>query len=295
MSEQILKLTKMMEDEVIKYNQARAENDLAKMTAAETEVKDLTERYRTQAQNDLFEKCAAAEKPLYEAIKAGFYTVVRPRMDREDGEITGMSLTTAERQIDLLSLFRHLQLDRTWLGHIDRLGMLLCKRVVSDVAGSAQNVERTYRLSNNGKKCDMKGDPMSNSGLLKLLQTTVDAIYFEDDGTGKNVLKVNNKDVKYLLHCYAGHSGKLALRTANTGTLTRLIAEIMYRVVNDMVYDVKFKIVTDNPVLAAQKAANAKAKAEKAAKSAEVSESKSEPASDTIVVDRPAPAEEAAA
>lgn len=263
MSERIEMLREMMAKEVADYNAALQAKDVDKMSAAESEAKNLAEEYRVQAQNELFESCAKSDKPVYDAIKMGFYQTLRTKFEREDGVVVGMSLTTGERQIDLLALFRALNLDRQWLGNINKLGFLLTQRVVNGVTDSTRGTEN-YKMSEKGKKCEMKGNPLSNNGLLKLLQTTVDAIYFEDDGNGENVLKVNNRDVKYLIHCFSGKGGKLALRVANDGTLTRLIAEIMYRVANNFAYSVKYKVVDSDTALEVQKAANAKAKAAKA-------------------------------
>lgn len=246
------------------YNAALKTNDHDKIAAAEAAVKDAEETFAEQSQNDMFDECAATPDPMYTAIKAGFFDIIRHKIDRDEGIITGMHWYMDRRQIDLVKLCKKLQKPIEWKAKVEKLGELLCKRVMNDVGKNTSGLDDKYKMSKQAKGVKLEGDPTSNSGLLKLLQTVVDSMLFEDAGDGKNKYKINNRDVKYMLHCYGRKGGVLTIAVANTSTLIKLVAEIMYRVTNELEYDVKFKMVRGNTV-ANQKAENETKKADKKA------------------------------
>lgn len=268
------------------YNAAMAANDAKAMAAAENEIKENEKEYASQSQSDLFSECKTAENPILAVIKVGFFDVLKHEFNRQDGKITGMALANGEKQIDLKRLFSYYQKPDLWKYKIERLGELLCERTAADIeAATATQIRQTYKMSEKGKDCKLECNPTSNTSLLKALQTIIDEILFEDDGKGKNVHRANNRDVKYLLNCFTSRGGKLTVKCANNNTLTRLIAEIMYRITNGYAYGVKYKMVESDTTLEAQRAANLQAKEAKAEK-AEVS--------DDVVVSRPNESEDAA-
>jgi len=270
------------------YNKAVNDKNLEAINKAESAVKDAEKEYAQQSQLDTFGECRDAENPILAGIKRGWFPVLRHKINRDGDVILGMELVEdAEKQIDLAALFKFFQKDTLWKYKVEKMGELLCIRIHDDLGHSgkevAQKVATTYRMSDKARELDMGGTPVSNSQMTKLLQTVIDSILFVDDGNGKNVYKINNFDVKYLLYSYTRRgSQKLTLKVANTSTVTRLVAEVLYRLTNDLVYSVDYKMV--------------KPDGEKAAKKAKKPEvAPAEAATETIVVTKEQPAEETAA
>ena len=102
-------------------------------------------------------------------------------------------------------------------------------------------------------------------------------VEIEDNGKGKNVFRVNNHDVAYLLMCYTKRGKKtLTVAVAKNAYIHRLVLDVMHRIVTNKSYDLEYRMVS----------------ADKAKKNADTKEVKAEPAKvdavETVVVEKSA-------
>ena len=288
-------LSKMCEDIRAKiaagigsYNAALAKGHFKAMSSIESDVKEKEAEYATQALQDLCSEHKDDEFPVYSVLKQGFYKVFRHKAIREDGELKGWELMEAERQVDMKAMFTYFnRTDKVWQYRAERLTELLCEWAHQDVKGSSAGVIDSFKMSAKAKEIQVSANPTSNTSMLKLLQSTIDEIITVPDKDGKNTVKANNRDLKFLQHCYTKEgSGKNNLSTLKANGVIRVLGKVIYRIANDAAYDVDYKhIVGKDPVLEAQRAANLQAKEAKTEKT-EVS--------DDVVVSRPNESEDAA-
>ena len=85
------------------YNEALKENDLAKATRTEQELKDAEAAYAEAKCVEVFGELAQSENPVKAAVAMHSYLVVSHRVKREEGSITGFEIVEDKvRQIDLV-------------------------------------------------------------------------------------------------------------------------------------------------------------------------------------------------
>lgn len=273
------------------YNAALREKNMDAVNRLENDIREAEAAFANQSQDDLFSECKKSENPILEGVRKYEYPVLKHRLNREDGIATDMELVEDRtKQIDLVKLCKFCDLSTLWAYKVERMGELLCVRAAKELGMTTDEIKKiskTYRMDKAAREVELGGTPTSNNQICKLLQTVIDDILFEDDGSGKNKYKCNSHDVAYLLMCYTKRGRKqLSVTVAKASFLHGLVVDVLHRIVCGLKYGLEYQMIRED------KAEPAKAKV---SESKQVSESKSEPASDTIVVDRPAPAEEVAA
>ena len=94
------------------------------------------------------------------------------------------------------------------------------------------------------REIDLGGTPDSNTQICKQLQMVVDAIIYEDNGKGKNLYRVNNHDVAYLLMVYTQRNNKkvCSVRIAKNSYMHKLVLDVMHRILTGKVYDLEFQM-----------------------------------------------------
>lgn len=262
------------------YNAALQKGDFRAMSAAEQAVKDAEGEYAQQAQLDLFSSHKDAENPVLEVLKEGFFGVYRHKPVRDEGTLIGWELVEAEKQVDMNAMFTYFQRkDKVWKYRCERMTEVLCEWVCEEIGRNSADVKDTFKMSEKAKAIDVGPKPTSNSSMLKLLQSCIDEIVNVPGEDGKNTVRANNRDLKFLQHCFDGEGrGRNTLKTMKASGVIRVIGKNIYRITNGYAYDADFKkIVEKSDSLEAQRAANRQAK-----------EAKSEPAQepDPIVVPR---------
>lgn len=280
----IKKLLSEQRDEVVakigEYNAALKEKkDLATMSQIENELKEAETSYAETKCTEVFTEFLKSETPIKDAITAHSYLVLSHKVKRGDGgTIQGIELVEDKvRQIDLVKLCKFCHLDTMWQYKVEKFNQLLTLRVSNELKMSKAQIKKicdSFYMNELSRKEEMGETPDSNTAICKQLQMVLDAIIFEDNGNGKNVYRVNNRDVAYLLFCHTKRGKKtLSVAVAKNAYMHRLVADIAHRIVTGKVYDVEYRIVS------ADKVANAKAKEVSNAEPAEA---------ETVVVEKSA-------
>ena len=277
-----------IEKGIAAYNEALGKGDFRAMTAVENSTKEHEAEYAKQAMLELCSAHKDDEHPVYEVLKAGFVTVYRHKAIREDGVLMGWGMVEAERQVDLKVVMSYFKVtSKVWLYAAERLTEVLCEWASEEVKGTAAGVRDSFKMSKESKKIDAGPKPTSNTSMLKLLQHVIDEIICIPGTEGKNTIVANNRDLKFIQHCYDKEGrGKLSLATLKPAGLVKVVLKVIYRIANGLVYDVEYKkLVEKNPVLDAQRAANAANKAE--TQKTEMPKAE-EPVEETVVIKKDA-------
>lgn len=261
------------------YNEALKENDLSKATKIEQELKEAETAYADAKRVEVFDKLAQSENPVKAAITMHSYLVVSHKVKRENGVVTGFEIVEDKVcQIDLVKFCEFCKMPTSWKYAVERFNQLLALRTANELKMTKAQIKKicdSFYMSSLARQVEMGGTPDSNTAICKQLQQVFDAILFEDNGKGKNVYRVNNHDVAYLLMCYTKRGKKvLSVAVAKNAYMHRLVLDVMHRVVTGKSYDLEYRMIS----------------AEKATQ--KVSETKTEPVktetetAETVVVDK---------
>ncbi len=242
-----------VEKSIAEYNAALDENNFVKMSQAETALKAAETNYAKTKEEEVFEVLKAEENPVKAAIVEHSYNVVTHKVNRENGEIVGFELVTDRlRQIDLLKFCKYCDLPTAWQYKVEKFNQLLALRTANDLKlpkAKIKDICDSFYMNKLSREIDLGGTPDSNTQICKQLQMVVDAIIYEDNGKGKNLYRVNNHDVAYLLMVYTQRNNKkvCSVRVAKNSYMHKLVLDVMHRILTGKVYDLEYQM-TKNPV-----------------------------------------------
>ena len=232
------------------YNEALKENDFSKATRIEQELREAETAYAEAKCVDVFSELAQSENPVKAAIAMHSYLVVSHKVKREEGVITGFEIIEDKvRQIDLVKFCEFCKMPTLWKYSVEKFNQLLALRTANELKMTKAQIKKicdSFYMSDLARQVEMGGTPDSNTAICKQLQQVFDAILFEDNGKGKNVYKVNNHDVAYLLMCYTKRGKKvLSVAVAKNAYIHRLVLDVMHRVVTGKAYDLEYRMISD--------------------------------------------------
>lgn len=266
------------------FNKALVDNDLAKTSTIEEELKLLEAEYAKEKQTDVFVQLKHTPEPLIEAIKKHTYFVVSHKSVREDGILKGFEVNDEKPKIiDLVSFCTFCNLPTTWRFKVERFNQLLTLRLADELGLKKNQITKifdSFYMNEKAKEVEMGGTPTSNTQMLKQLQMIIDEILFADDGNGKNSYKANSRDVAYILACHSRRGKKvLNVAVAKNTFMHTLILDVAHRIATGKVYDLEYNMTKKS-----DKEDNAPKTVEKAATSKKVSKPKTEPTTEEVVV-----------
>jgi len=257
-----------------KYDEALGKNDAATMTTALDEAKKAASAYNDQMELDLFKSHKEDTDPIYGVLKCPFVDTLKIVEAKEDGRPIGLYAEDTEKLISLKKLYKNSLKKLDWEPKVQHFTELLTERAAQNLGIATDGIRDNFKMSAKAKAEPIMADPLSNSSLLKALQSAIDAIVFKDDGTGSNAYKANNRDLKFIRACFTTENRRerLGVSASKSERVTNLIVKALYRVLNDLAYSLDYKKLTENDVLKAQKAANKAAKEAKKAADAPAAE-----------------------
>lgn len=284
----IQKTLKGLRDEIIgeigAYNAALKENDAAKLGRIEQELKETEQSYAEAKCVEVFGELKKAENPVKAAIERHSYLVLSHRPMREEGVVTGFELVEDKvRQIDLVRFCKFCDLSTDWQFKVEKFNQLLALRAANELKLSKAQINKicdSFYMNSLARQVEMGKTPDSNTAICKQLQQVLDAVLFEDNGKGKNVYRVNNHDVAYILMCYTKRGKKvLSVSVAKNVYMHRLFLDVAHRIVTNKAYDLEYRMVSAEKVSATK----GKSKAEKTETKATKSDK-----TETVVVEKSA-------
>lgn len=250
------KISELREEVVAKineYNEALKENDLAKATRIEQELKETEASYAELKSVEVFTELKEKENPVREAITTHSYLVISHKTLREDGVVKGFEIIEDKvRQIDLVKFCKFCNLDTKWQYNVERFNQLLAMRAANELKMTKAQIKKicdSFYMNDLARQIEMGGTPDSNTAICKQLQQVLDSILFENNGKGKNVYRVNNHDVAYLLMCYTKRGKKtLSIAVAKNAYMHRLVMDVAHRIVTGKAYDLEYRMIADTKV-----------------------------------------------
>ncbi len=287
----IKKLLSQQHDEVVKkideYNAALKENDFATMSRVEGELKEAEASYAETKSTEVFSRLRDTESPVKSAIAEHSYLVIGHRPKKGEGGVNeGYQIIEDKvRQIDLVKFCKFCNLPTMWQYGVERFNQLLAMRAATELKMTKAQIKKicdSFYMNELSRQIEMGGTPDSNTAICKQLQQVLDGILFEDNGKGKNVYRVNNHDVAYLLMCYTKRGKKtLSIAVAKNAYMHRLVLDVAHRIVTNKAYDLEYRMIS------AEKVSATKAKAATSAKKVEAEQAPAE-AVETVVVEKTA-------
>lgn len=252
-NKRLTEIKSQIDKNIDEFNQALHKGDLKSMNELDVALKQLEVDYSNEVAKTVYNECLATENPMKTAIVRYSYNVLGHKDNKEDGIVVERVLKDDRiRQIDLLKFCKYSQdikaenkLDTSWQYPIMKLNQLLCMRSAKELKftqAQIKSIAKTFYMEKVARELDMGGTPDSNTQIGKLVQHCIDQIIFEDDGKGKNIYKVNNHDVAYLLMLYT-KKGKsaLAVQVAKHDFLRRLIGDVLFRILTNGKYSLEYK------------------------------------------------------
>ena len=248
MSQKLNELRAACEGHIKAYNEALKKNDFKAMTTIEGNLKDAEGEYATQSRNELFDACKATSNPILEGVKRHNYPILRHRLVKDDGVITGMELVDDRvKQIDLVQLCKWCGLPVLWQYKVEKMGELLALRSARELGMTDKEIEeisRTYRMDKLAQSEKMGATPTSNTQICKLLQMCIDAMMAGTDAEGK--LKANSHDVAYMLMCYTKRGRQqLYVTVSKASFLHNLVCDVLHRLATGKKYGLDYQKVKD--------------------------------------------------
>lgn len=245
-------------EKIEEYNAALRENNYVKAVQVEQDLKDTETAYAEARSVQVFTELKAGENPLKNAVLRHSYTVLTHRAKRTEGVTTGFEIVEESderakmRQIDLVKFCKFCELPTDWQYKVEKFNQLLALRAANELKMTKTQMKSicdSFYMNELAKKAELGETPDSNTAICKQLQTILDDILFEDNGKGKNVYRVNNHDVAYLLMCYTKRGKKaLSVAVAKHSYLHRLVLDVAHRVAAGKAYDLEYKAVSGGKV-----------------------------------------------
>lgn len=297
-AEELVLHEQTINDSIAKYNKALRDKDLDAITEAETVLAKAEADYAASKYNEVCAQLTAQENPLKAAIIQHHYVVLRHKVLRKDGAITGFEVSEREVQVDLVKFCKDARLDATWQYTVEKFNQLLAVRAAHELGLSNSEIRKlkdSFYMNNLARAIDMGNTPDSNTAICKQLQQVIDAILFEDNGKGKNAHRVNNHDVAYLVMSYTRRGKKaLSIAVAKNTFVHRLVADVFHRVLTGKVYTLEYQMtrneasepatqVPESETKAGSKAEPKKATTPKASKSTKSTKAKAVDAEPEVV------------
>lgn len=241
------------------FNKALKENDFSGMARAEAELKEVETQYGDLKATEIFDEVAENENPIKAGIIKYWYPVLSHKNIREDGRVVGIELIEDRmKQIDLIKLAKYCNIKSDWQYTIEKFNQLLCLRAAHELKLTKAQIEKisnSFYMNKLAKAVEFGETPDSNTQICKQLQKILDEMVFEENGKGKNVFKVNNHDVAYLLMCYTKKGrNALSVATAKHSFVNRLIMDVEHRAILEKQYDLEYKVSKDTAEMEKKKA-----------------------------------------
>lgn len=178
----------------------------------EAELKEECAKARTAKTNEIYNKLAKEEDPMLEAIRMLSFSVPSYKETKVEGVKTGLERADRVVTINPVDFTDYLckyqkgpKGGMSWVYKTEKLGSLLAYRALKDLGGSAKALKEltdNYYIREAARREDLGETPDSNSQLVKLMQTIIDAMVFVPDEKGKNQVKARSCDANFLIRVY---------------------------------------------------------------------------------------------
>lgn len=213
------------------------EINAAEMNKTAGELKDAIGEYDAAAKALCYEECNDAESPLLEAVKRRQYASITVKDTQEEGCPVEHKIDTKMKNIDLLDMNKRLGgelgYQKNWPHICQKMNFLLTTDRAKGLGIDPKGISDCYTMTEIAREFDMGKNPVSNTNLLKTMQTVITAILGGE-------FKATSHDVVFLKSVYA-KKGKTALsvQCADHRRFVGYIADVCHHIVTGAPYEVE--------------------------------------------------------
>lgn len=255
MTKELIELKAKAESLTREYNEAYQTEKLADSRKIAAQIDEVVGEYGKIAREIVFNDCRLSANPMLTAVTMLSYVTIAAK-DEYEGEdkakIPVRKIIERAKPIDLRALHSFcakgkdcdgIGADTKWIYKCEYLNKKLTYRRAEELGVShakLKEIDDSYAMAAISREVDMGKNPVSNTQLLKSLQSLVTDM-LGTDAEGKEY-KVTSHDVNFLVSIYSRKSRTaLTVSCANHKNFTSYIAEICHRIVTNKLYDVEFK------------------------------------------------------
>lgn len=243
--------------EISRFNMAiiepTKEENIEVIAEVRVNIPDMVKEYASSVKYEKFLELAKSDEPVKSAIVNGDYTVIRvaEEKDEDTGLVAKLKIVETEKSIDLLEFDKFCKYGvcavKGWQFKVEKFNQLMCLKAAKELGCDTGVISKSYYLSKKAEEIKMGKTPTSNNQALKDLQSVIDAIIFEDDGSGKNKYKAVSHDIAYIdkLYVSAGKTACVA-RASNASYMRKLIRNVVYRILTNGKYSLEYKQVKNS-------------------------------------------------
>ena len=237
-------------DNIAKYNEALKNNDLKALQEADVALDEAEKEYKARKKKIDYDNFKASASPMLAIITKFTYSYIGHQDVKDENGIVVERVLNPTPKVahhDLRAFCRDAGLSTEWWGKICEYNKRLALVVAQGLNLSKERIkeiDRSYKMGwlvEQTKKAESgkdAPDPRSKTQMAKALQAVIDAIYFEDDGKGKNKYRVNNHDAFYLSQLFSKQGKKaMAVSSAKDLGLMNLVHNIYHGIVTGEAYE----------------------------------------------------------
>ena len=127
-----------------------------------------------------------------------------------------------------------------WYWLAERVCMLLNRNATKAIGGDLKRFDAKYSISKQGLKMNVDADLESKTTAKKVLQNVIDMVLFIDNGKKENKLKVENRDLEFVLACLTKEGRGQDIVVAKPKSFERILVKVMHRQITDGAYDATY-------------------------------------------------------
>lgn len=209
---------------------AVSEKDITKRASLFEDVNIAVDAFNTQSKANCYKAAKQSGNPMHYACKEFFYPAIKVKEVKDkDTKISVFTISDCEKPIDIGDMHKRLEgigADTKWYYLGEKLNFYLSIRAAERV-GTKINMD-CFRMNEISKQIEMGKTPLSNTNILKTLQSVITAMLGEG-------FKCTSHDVNFLIDVYANDNkkSKTAITAANHKTLRGYLKKVCHRILTD--------------------------------------------------------------
>lgn len=215
-------------------NQAEETEDVRKKAEIEADLDTAISAYKSTSKAQVYNAAKESGNPMHYAVNAFFYPTIRVKEEKTETGGVIRKIDDALTGIDLGDLHKNLGgigADKKWIYLAEKLNFYLTYRAAKDVGHDAlmKLLDNTdcFTMDKISHEVDLGKNPVSNTNMLKTLQTVITAML----GDG---YRASSYDVKYLDRVYVNDDkrSKTSVRAANHKALRNYLKKVCWQILN---------------------------------------------------------------
>lgn len=219
------------------YNAAVRKDDVASAAKLKSQLDNFVGEYTATAQEICFKELESAENPMIEAVRRlNFESICVRSKKSTKSTIATSSVEFCEHPINLLKLHSRVPdgigANHDWANILQKFNMLMTVQAASNLGAEsdAVRIAKAFRISDIARDFDLGETPTSNTKLLKMLQTSIEAMIGSD-------YKASTHDVQFLKDAFTKKGRKaLTIETASHTMFIRIVMEICHKILAEKGY-----------------------------------------------------------